>query len=150
MDDRPRFLGYAWAAAAVVACTLAGLAMRPRFDLVNVAMVYLLGVVLIALRFTRGAAIAAAVLGVLAFDVLFVPPRGRLTVEDAQYLPSGAVSLRKFPAPISGPPRYLSSPGLRSGGWIWMWKWNPAYDAPSVGAWCSTITYGNDIRHRLS
>ena len=91
MDDRPRFLGYAWAAAAVVACTLAGLAMRPRFDLVNVAMVYLLGVVLIALRFTRGAAIAAAVLGVLAFDVLFVPPRGRLTVEDAQYLLTFAI-----------------------------------------------------------
>ena len=91
MDDRPRFLGYAWAAAAVVACTLAGLAMRPRFDLVNVAMVYLLGVVVIALRFPRGPAIAAAVGGVLAFDVLFVPPRGRLTVEDAQYVLTFAI-----------------------------------------------------------
>lgn len=91
MDDRRRFLGYAWAAAAVVACTLAGLAMRPRFDLVNVAMVYLLGVVVIALRFPRGPAIAAAVGGVLAFDVLFVPPRGRLTVEDAQYVLTFAI-----------------------------------------------------------
>ena len=31
--------------------------MRPRFDLVNVAMVYLLAVVIIALRFSRGPAI---------------------------------------------------------------------------------------------
>jgi two-component system sensor histidine kinase KdpD len=91
MDDRRRFVGYTWAAAAVVACTVVGLAMRPRFDLVNVAMVYLLGVVVIALRFPRGPAIAAAVGGVLAFDVLFVPPRGRLTVEDAQYVLTFAI-----------------------------------------------------------
>ena len=58
------------------ACTLAGCAMQPRFDLVNIAMVYLLAVVVVALRFSRGPAIAAAVLSVAAFDVLFVPPRG--------------------------------------------------------------------------
>ncbi|MGE5170475.1 MAG: DUF4118 domain-containing protein [Rudaea sp.] len=93
MDGRRRLVGYAWAAAAVMACTLAGLAMRPRFDLVNVAMVYLLAVVVVALRFPRGPAIAAALGGVLAFDVLFVPPRGRLTVEDAQYLLTFAIML---------------------------------------------------------
>ena len=67
--------------------------MRPRFDLVNVAMVYLLAVVIIALRFTRGPAIAAAVLGVVAFDVLFVPPQGALTVDDVQYLLTFAIML---------------------------------------------------------
>lgn len=67
--------------------------MQPRFDLVNVAMVYLLAVVVIALRFDRGAAIAAAALCVLAFDVVFVPPQGALTVDDAQYLLTFAIML---------------------------------------------------------
>jgi two-component system sensor histidine kinase KdpD len=49
-------------------------------------MVYMLAVVVIALRFTRGAAIATAVLSIMAFDYLFVPPRGAFTVDDAQYL----------------------------------------------------------------
>ena len=83
--------GYAWALAGVLACTLIGFAMQPRFDLVNVAMVYLLAVVVVALRFTIGPAIAAAVLSVAAFDWLFVPPRGRLSVDDAQYLMTFAI-----------------------------------------------------------
>lgn len=80
------WIGYAWALAATSLCTLVGLAMRPRFDLVNIAMVYLLAVVIVALRFTRGAAIVASVLCVAAFDYLFVPPSGTFTVDDAQYL----------------------------------------------------------------
>lgn len=76
-----------------MACTLAGFAMRPRFDLVNVAMVYLLAVVIIALRFSRGPAITASVLCVVAFDVLFVPPQGMLTVDDVQYLLTFAIML---------------------------------------------------------
>jgi two-component system sensor histidine kinase KdpD len=62
------------------------MAMRSRFDLVNIAMVYLLAVVVAALRFSRGAAIGTAVLCVGAFDVVFVPPRGTFTVDDVQYL----------------------------------------------------------------
>jgi len=82
VSPKGQWIGYAWAAAAALACTLAGFAMRPRFDLVNVAMVYLLAVVIIALRFSRGPAITASVLCVLAFDILFVPPQGALTVDD--------------------------------------------------------------------
>ena len=37
---------------------------------------------------------------------------------------SGAVSARKLPPPISGPARYLSRRGCRSGGWNAMKKWN--------------------------
>lgn len=74
-------------------CTFAGLAMHPRFDLVNVAMIYLLAVVVIALRFPRGPAITAAVLSVAAFDFLFVPPQGTFTVDDAQYLLTFAIML---------------------------------------------------------
>ena len=87
------WVAYAWAGAGAVAATAAGLAMRGRFDLVNIAMVYLLAVVLIALYQSRGAAIAASVLCVGAFDVLFVPPEGTFTVHDAQYLLTFAIML---------------------------------------------------------
>lgn len=85
--------GYAWAAAATLACTAAGLAMRGRFDLVNIAMVYLLAVVVIALRFSRGPAVATTILSVAAFDFLFVPPQGTFTVDDLQYMLTFAIML---------------------------------------------------------
>lgn len=93
MDTVRPWIGYASAAAGVVLCTLAGLAMTPRFDVVNVAMVYLVAVVVVALRYTRGAAIACALLSVLAFDIVFVPPQGVLTVNDVQYLLTFAIML---------------------------------------------------------
>ncbi len=80
------WIGYAGAVVGAVLCTLIGSLMVPRFDIVNIAMVYLLPVVLIALRFTRGAAITSAVLCVMAFDYVFVPPQGTFTVNDIQYL----------------------------------------------------------------
>ena len=85
--------GYAWAGLAALSCTAAGLAMRGRFDPVNIAMVYLLGVVFVALRFSRGPAVVTALLCVAAFDFLFVPPPGTLSVDDAQYLLTFAVML---------------------------------------------------------
>jgi len=91
MLSRHPVIGYASALAGVLVCTLAGLAMQARFDLVNIAMVYLLAVVVVAARFSRGPAIAAALLSVLSFDVVFVPPRGRLTVDDVQYLLTFAI-----------------------------------------------------------
>lgn len=85
--------GYAWATGATLACTAAGLAMRGRFDLVNIAMIYVLAVVGIAARFSRGPTVATALLAVLAFDVVFVPPRGAFSVDDAQYLLTFAIML---------------------------------------------------------
>jgi two-component system sensor histidine kinase KdpD len=67
--------------------------MRSRFDLVNIAMVYLLAVVVIALRYPRGPAIAVSVLCVAAFDFLFVPPQGTFTINDIQYLLTFAIML---------------------------------------------------------
>ena len=93
MNASRRWAGYAWAVAAAAACTLVGLAMSPRFDLVNVAMVYLLAVVIIALRFSRGPAIVATVSCVVTFDFVFVPPRYTFTVDDVQYLLTFAIML---------------------------------------------------------
>jgi two-component system sensor histidine kinase KdpD len=95
LQDRLRgprpWAGYAWAILATALCTALGLAMTPRFDPVNVAMIYLLAVVVIALRFSRGAAILASVLSVATFDFMFVAPHGTLTVHDAQYLLTFAI-----------------------------------------------------------
>jgi len=78
--------GYAWAVAAVTACTLVGLAIGPRFELVNIAMVYLLAVVGVALRFGRGPVVATSLLSVAAFNFFFVPPTLTFTVHDPQHL----------------------------------------------------------------
>lgn len=52
----------------------------------NIVMLFLLGVVLVATRYGRGPAIAAAVANVLVFDFFFVPPHFSFTVNDAQYV----------------------------------------------------------------
>jgi two-component system sensor histidine kinase KdpD len=88
-----RWVGYGGAAAATVAATLIGLGMRAHFELVNIAMVYLLAVVAVALRFTRAPTILTSVLSVAAFDYFFVPPSGAFSVEDPQYLVTFAMML---------------------------------------------------------
>jgi two-component system sensor histidine kinase KdpD len=93
MAGKHPWIGYACAAGAAILCTLIGLAMAPRFDVVNIAMVYLLAVVVVSLNFTRGAAAASAVLCVAAYDFMFVPPVGTFTVHDAQYLLTFAIML---------------------------------------------------------
>jgi len=59
----------------------------------NIAMLYLLNVVGVALRFGRAPAALAALLGVGAFDFFFVEPRWSFAVGDAQYLVTFAVLL---------------------------------------------------------
>lgn len=60
--------------------------MYTHFDLSNLIMVYLLGVMLTATSCGRGPAILNSALSVLAFDFFFVPPRFTFTVDDAQYI----------------------------------------------------------------
>ena len=93
MVIRRSWVGYAAAIAATLACTAAGFLMTPRFDPVNIAMVYLLAVVAIALFFSRGPAVFASILCVAAFDFMFVPPQGTFVIDDAQYLLTFAIML---------------------------------------------------------
>ena len=64
-----------------------------RVRIVNIAMVYLLAVVVIALRFSRGPRDTSAVCAWRRFDFLFVPPQGTFTVNDVQYLLTFAIML---------------------------------------------------------
>jgi two-component system sensor histidine kinase KdpD len=85
-------LGYMGALLAVIACTGAGFLMNPE-ALANIIMVYLLGVITVAVRFGSGPSIVASVLGVVAFDFCFVPPKWTFAVSSAQYLITLAVML---------------------------------------------------------
>jgi two-component system sensor histidine kinase KdpD len=92
-DEKVRWPGYVGGASAVAVCTLLGMAMTPLFELSNIVMVYLLGAAIVAVRFGRGPAILASVLGVGAFDFFFVPPQLTFAVSDAQYLLTFAIML---------------------------------------------------------
>ena len=66
--------GWAYALLVVVVCTGIGALMTPYFDLANLIMVYLAGVVYVALRFGQSASVVAVLSSVLLFDFIFVPP----------------------------------------------------------------------------
>ncbi len=85
--------GYLWAAGVSLAITLVAAPMADTLDLVNIVMLFLLGVVGVALRWGRAPAAVAALLNVLAFDYVFVPPRISFAVSDVQYLVTFAVML---------------------------------------------------------
>jgi two-component system sensor histidine kinase KdpD len=80
------FTKYLAALLLVLAATLVGESVRLHLSPTNMVMVYLLAVVIAALRLGQRPAIVTAALGVLAFDVFFVPPRFSLTVADKEYL----------------------------------------------------------------
>jgi two-component system sensor histidine kinase KdpD len=84
---------YAW---GVAFCALAALIAAPLysvFALPNIVMLFLLAVVLVAVRFGRGPAVLASFLCVAEFDFFFVPPRFSFAVSDVQYLLTFAVML---------------------------------------------------------
>src|SRR5467141_2786745 len=88
-----RWPGYAVGLAAVALCTAIGTLTSPMFELVNIAMVYLLAVVIIAVRFGRGPAVATSIMAVAAFDFFLVPPLLSFGVTDIQYLLTFAIML---------------------------------------------------------
>src|SRR6202522_1398953 len=86
--DRRKFkrFRYVWAALACVAVTLLSIPLAEHFDRSNIVAIFILTVVLVAVRFGRGAAALAAVLSVCSFDFFFVPPRFSFAVSDVQYI----------------------------------------------------------------
>jgi two-component system sensor histidine kinase KdpD len=84
---------YAGTLLVVAACSFVAMLMHRSFELSNLAMVYLIGVVIAAIAFGRGPAIVTAFLSVAIFDFAFVPPRFTLNVSDTQYLVTFGVML---------------------------------------------------------
>jgi len=84
---------YLRAVLIVVACTLIASVMHPYLAPPNLIMVYLVGSVLVATRYGRGASVLAAFLSVLAFDFFFVTPYFTFAVSDTEYIITFSVML---------------------------------------------------------
>ncbi len=84
---------YGYSLLIIAVCTGVAWAMWGRFELSNLIMVYLLGIVVVATWYGRGPALVASVLGVAAFDFFFVPPYLTFAVSDTQYFVTFGVML---------------------------------------------------------
>jgi two-component system sensor histidine kinase KdpD len=84
--ERSTAVAYLSALGAVAVATGFSRAFFWRDRLPDVVMVYLLGIVTIALRFGRGPSLAAAALSVPTLDYFFVPPYFSFAVSDLKYV----------------------------------------------------------------
>ncbi len=85
--------GYLEAVLAVAAATAIAIPLRGHIGPTNIAMLYLLAVLLVAVRTGRGPSVAASILGVAAFDFFCVPPYLTFAVSDTEFLLTFAVML---------------------------------------------------------
>lgn len=85
--------GYAMSAALCGVVTVLATPLLPVFALSNILMLFLLTVLVVALRWGRGPAVLAAFLAVGAFDFFFVPPRFTFAVSDVQFVITFVVML---------------------------------------------------------
>jgi two-component system sensor histidine kinase KdpD len=90
---KPRWPGYAAALAVPATCTGVGVLISGPNELINLVMVYLLGVMLLATRAGRGPSMLASALSVAAFDFFFVPPEFTFAVTDIRYVVTFLVML---------------------------------------------------------
>jgi two-component system sensor histidine kinase KdpD len=87
------WLAYLKAAAICAVATGLATPLAGVIELTNIAMLFLLAVLIVAMRLGRGPAVASSFLAVAAFDFFFVAPRFSFAVSDAQYLMTFAVML---------------------------------------------------------
>ena len=86
-----RVSGYASAVVTVTASTLVAWFVFGEAHLTDVVMVFLLGVVIVSMRFGYGPSLLAAVLSVLAFEFFFIPPLFSFAVSDLRHVVTFAV-----------------------------------------------------------
>jgi two-component system sensor histidine kinase KdpD len=91
--ERALFRNYVYAVGACAVVTAIATPLLRVFDPPNIVMLYLLTVLLIAMRWGHGPGVMSAFLSVALFDFFFVPPRFSFTVHDKQYLFTFAVML---------------------------------------------------------
>lgn len=75
----------------IIALTIALLSTKGYLGLVNVSLLYLLPVVISANRWGTKPGLFSSLVGIIAFDFLFVPPVFSFTVADIKYLLSFAI-----------------------------------------------------------
>ena len=88
-----RLRDYGWGLFAVVLSTLACLAGASLLSLADQAMVFLLGVLVVASRLPRRPSLFTAIASVAAFDFFCVPPPFSFAISDLRYIVTFAVML---------------------------------------------------------
>ena len=84
---------YGWSVLICVAAAVIAAPLPSIFDLPNIVAIFLLAVVVVAVRYGRGPAVLASFLSVAEFDFFFVPPHFSFAVSNVQYLLTFAVML---------------------------------------------------------
>jgi two-component system sensor histidine kinase KdpD len=90
---RATVMAHGLALLASLAMALAATPTIAWLDLANIAMLFLLVVLLVAVRLGRGPSVTATCVSVACFDFFFVPPRFTLAISDVQYLVTFGVML---------------------------------------------------------
>jgi two-component system sensor histidine kinase KdpD len=84
---------YAMSVLFCAGATLLAAPLHSVFDLANIAMLFLLAVVLVSVRYGLGPSVMASFINVASFDFFFVPPRFSFAISDVQYLMTFGVML---------------------------------------------------------
>lgn len=92
-STNPPWQDWAWATATVALSSVLALLLRPWLAPTNLAMLFLLGIVAVAMRSRRRVAFYAAFLSVAAFDFFCVPPYLTFSVTDYEYVVTFLVML---------------------------------------------------------
>ena len=79
-------IGYLWAVLGTAMGSLVLSPLHRRIDLANVALLYVLAVVMVAMTYGRGPAVVTALFSALCYAYFFVPPHFSLAITEAQYL----------------------------------------------------------------
>lgn len=77
---------YAWSAGLIIVTTFLGEIVKKHLEPTNLVMLYLLVVVIAAVRWGKGPAVMTSVVGMLAFDFFLVPPYLTFNVASIHYV----------------------------------------------------------------
>ncbi len=86
-------LAYLWTFLAIFLVTFIGKLLTPFVDLLNIALLYLLPVMISAIYWGRGPSLFASFLGILAFDYFIIPPAFGFKPDETKYFFTFAVYL---------------------------------------------------------
>lgn len=92
-EPKPVWRGTPTALAVLALCTLIGWLLAPYVEPANLIMVYLAGIVYVALRTGRPVALLTVIASVVLYDLLFIAPSGPLKPSEPHYVLVSAVML---------------------------------------------------------
>ena len=90
---KPVLAEFVWGVVVAGLATGACQLMSSRFELADLVMVYLLGVVVVSTRFSLYPSVFTALLSAVAFDVFFIPPKLSFAIFDPKHLVTLGVML---------------------------------------------------------